>query len=52
VVSTDEIYGFEARALLKRLAKLLGEGWDKPYPMLRGLIKAGMSITLYQWFEV
>ena len=37
VVSMDGMYGFEARAFLKRLAKLLAEKWKKPYPTLRGL---------------
>jgi len=46
VVSTDEIFGFEARAFLKRLAKLLAEEWEKPYPTVRGFIYARMSIAL------
>jgi len=35
VVSTDEMFGFEARAFHKRLAKLLAEEWEKPYPTVR-----------------
>jgi len=31
VVSTDGMLVFEARAFLKRLAKLLAEEWEKPY---------------------
>jgi len=46
VVSTDGMLGFEARAFLKRLAKLLAEEWEKPYPTLRGFINARMSIAL------
>jgi len=46
VVSTDGMFGFEARAFLKRLAKLLAEEWEKPYLTLRGLINARMSIAL------
>jgi len=55
VVSTDEIYksiqfkkiyGFEARAFLKRLAKLLTEEWEKPYSIVRDFIDAQMSIAL------
>ncbi len=30
VVSTDGLYVFEARALLKRLAKLPAEEWENP----------------------
>jgi len=30
VVSTDGMFGFGARAFLKRLAKLLAEEWEKP----------------------
>ena len=46
VVSTDGLYTFEARAFLKRLAKLLPEEWDRPYPTVRDLINARMSIAL------
>jgi len=46
VVSTDRIFGFEARTFLKRLAKLLAEEWEKPYPTVRGFINAQMSIAL------
>jgi len=45
VVSTDSMFGFEARAFLKRLAKLLAEEWEKPYPTVRGFINARMSIA-------
>jgi len=38
--------GFEARAFLKRLAKLLAEEWEKPYSTVRGFINARMSIAL------
>ena len=46
VVSTDGMFGFEARAFLKRLAKLLAEEWEKPYSIVRGFINARMSIAL------
>jgi len=46
VVSTDEMFGFEARAFLKRLAKLLAEEWDKSYPTVRGFINVRMSFAL------
>jgi len=46
VVSTDGIFGFEARAFLKRLAKLLAEEWEKPYPTVGGFINTRMSIAL------
>ena len=45
VLSTDGIFGFEARALLKRLAVLLAEKWNKPYPSVMGFINARMSIA-------
>jgi len=34
------MYGFEARAFLKRLAKLLAEEWEKPYSTARGFINS------------
>jgi len=40
------MFGFEAGAFLKRLAKLLAEEWEKPYPIVRGFINARMSIAL------
>jgi len=46
VVSTDGMFGFEARAFLKRFAKLFAEKWEKPYPTVRGFINARMSIAL------
>jgi len=46
VVSTDGMFGFEARAFLKRLAKLLAEEWEKLYSTVRGFINARMSIAL------
>jgi len=46
VVSTDGIFGFEARAFFKRLAKLLPEEWEKPYSTVRGFINARMSIAI------
>jgi len=40
------MFGFEARAFLKRLAKLLAEQWEKPYQTVTGFISARMSIAL------
>jgi len=40
------MFSFEARAFLKRLAKLLAEEWEKPYPVVMGFINARMSIAL------
>ena len=40
------MFVFEARAFLKRLAKLLAEEWEKPYPLVMGFINARMSIAL------
>ncbi len=44
-VSTDGIFGFEARAFLKSLAKLPTEEWKEPYSTVRGFIKR-MSIAV------
>jgi len=44
-ISTDGMFGFEARAFLTRLAKLLAEEWEKPYPTVRGFINDRMSIA-------
>jgi len=46
VVSMDGMFGFEARAFLKRFDKLLAEEWEKPYSTVRGFINARMSIAL------
>jgi len=40
------MFGFEARAFLKRLAKLLAEEWEKLYSTVMGFINARMSISL------
>jgi len=39
------MHGFEARAFLKRLGKLLAEEWEKLYPKERGLINVRMIIA-------
>jgi len=39
------MFGFEARAFLKRLAKLLAEEREKPFSTVRGCINARMSIA-------
>ena len=46
LVSTDVMFGFEARTFLKRLAKFLTEEWEEPNPTVRGFINARMSIAL------
>ena len=46
VVSTDGMFGFEARAFLKRLAKLPAEESKKLYSVVMDLINARMSIAL------
>jgi len=46
MVSMDGMFGFEDRAFLKRLAKLLAEEWEKPYSTIRGFINAPMNIAL------
>jgi len=46
MVSTEGIYGFQARVFLKRLGKLLAEKWEKLYPKERGLINARMILAL------
>jgi len=46
VASTDGMLGFEVRAFLKRLAKLLAKEWKKPYSVVMGFISARMSIAL------
>jgi len=43
VVLMDEIFGFEAKANTKRLAKLLAEECDKPYSAVRGFINDRMN---------
>ena len=45
VVLTDGIHGFETRAFLKRLAKLLAKEQDKLYSKVRGFINARMNST-------
>jgi len=46
VVSKDGMFGFEARAFLKRRVKFLAEEWKKPYSTVRGFINARMSTVL------
>ena len=46
VISTDRMSGIEARAFFKRLAKLLAEEWEKPYPTVRGFINARINVAL------
>jgi len=36
----------QARGFLKRLAKVVAEEWEKPYPTVTGFINARMSIAL------
>jgi len=43
---TGGMFGFKARAFLKRIAKFLAEEWEKTYPIVRGFINARMIIAL------
>ena len=48
LISTDGLYDFEAKPLLKRLAKLLAEKCNKLFSTIRGFINAWMRIALEQ----
>ena len=51
VVSTVGMFGYEARAFLKRLAKLLAEKWEKPYSIVMGFINARMTNRCIRGFR-
>jgi hypothetical protein len=38
VVSTDGLFGKEAKCLLKKLSILLFDDWEKPYAVVRGYV--------------
>ena len=46
VVSTDGLFGKEAKIVLKRLALMLTEKWGKPYSEVCGYVNARMSIAI------
>jgi hypothetical protein len=46
VVSTDGLFGKEAKIVLKSLALMLTEKWGKPYSEVCGYVNAGMSIAI------
>ena len=47
VVSTDGILGYEAKNLLKQIAKRLSEKWSRPYSVVSGAITdARMSLAI------
>jgi hypothetical protein len=46
VVSTDGLFGREAKILLKKLSALLAKKWEKPYSEVCGYINAQMSIAV------
>jgi hypothetical protein len=46
VVSTDGLFGKEAKIVLTRLALMLTEKWGKPYSEVCGYVNARMSIAI------
>jgi hypothetical protein len=46
MVSTDGLFGKEAKTLLKKLPGLLAEKWEKPYSEVCGYVNARMSIAV------
>jgi hypothetical protein len=46
VVSTDGLFGIEAKTILKKLSSLLAEKWEKPYSEVCGYVNARMSIAV------
>ena len=57
MVSTDEMYGFEARVFRKRFTKLLAEQYDKPnynnefHECLNGNRSSKSNESMHQGFE-
>jgi hypothetical protein len=45
-ISTDDVIGKEARALLRQLSALLADKWDQPYSVACGYVNAQMSIAI------
>ena len=45
VISADGLLGFEAKNILKQLARLLVTKWERPYSVVCGLVLARMSIA-------
>ena len=46
VVSTDGLLGKEAKTLLKRIAVLLSEKWEKPYSEVCGFVRARINMAI------
>jgi hypothetical protein len=46
VVSTNGLFGREAKTLLKKLSSLLAKKREKPYSEVCGYVNAQMSITI------
>ena len=45
VLSSDGMLGFEANNVLKQLARILADKWDRPYSAVCGMVKARISIA-------
>jgi hypothetical protein len=46
MVSTDGLFGKEAKTLLKHLSALLSQKWEKPYSEVCGYVNAQISIAI------
>ena len=45
VLSSDGMLGFEANNVLKQLARILADKWERPYSAVCGMVKARISIA-------
>jgi hypothetical protein len=48
VVSTDGLLGFEAKNLLKQIAKRLTAKWEQPHSGVRGFVNARINLAILQ----
>ena len=46
VLSTEGLLGREAKALLKHIAKLIAEKWDRPFSIISSYVKTRISIAI------
>ena len=46
VVSTDGLLGFEAKCLVKQIAKRLEKKWSQPYSVVRGFLNSRISLAI------
>ena len=46
VLSTKGLLGHEAKALLKHIAKLIAEKWDRPFSIISSYVKTRISIAI------